>query len=229
MHAMTDTKGPKWCPLNYIPSKLDHLKPAFPILGLLKSAASNAVLSGEAAVRGKRLNGNYFPSAGGVAFERLEKHLSWRADLDFGLSRIIIPSADPIYVPLRELHSSGGSFSGHFVEVEADLLAVEAWLLENAMPNWWQEAAADEGTPTRRGPPPKYDWAAIRDETFLLMNLNGDFSDDKPEWDRQARLEKKLQDFCSGKKRDDEPAPSTLREKLPGWLAEWRKQKAVGN
>jgi hypothetical protein len=35
-----------------------------------------------------------------------------------------------------------------------------------------------------------------------------------------------LLEFC-GKKLDDEPGPSTLRDKIPRWLADWRKQKRV--
>ncbi|MGB8900749.1 MAG: hypothetical protein WCC90_16590 [Methylocella sp.] len=123
--------------------------------------------------------------------------------------------------------------AGNFVEVEADSRAVEKWLRENAMPRGWQGAAAEEGTPTRRGPPPKYDWSAIRKEAFRLMDLHGDFSDDNPEWDRQARLEEELLLFCANKFGEDkEPSPSRLRDRdrIPSWLAEWRKQNgAVDN
>ena len=102
--------------------------------------------------------------------------------------------------------------TGNFVEVEANSRAVEKWLRENACPRGWQGAAAEEGTPTRRGPPPKYAWDAIREEAFRLMNHHGDFSDDNPAWDRQARLEEELQLFCANKfGKDKEPSPSAAR------------------
>jgi hypothetical protein len=95
------------------------------------------------------------------------------------------------------------------------------------------EASAEESPPTRRGPPPKYAWDTIREETFRLMDHHGDFSDDDPKWNRQACLEKALLLFCANKfGKDKEPSPSRLRDrdKIPRWLAEWRKPKeAVGN
>ena len=107
-----------------------------------------------------------------------------------------------------------GAMAGAYLRAEADLTAVREWLVENALP------AGKQGRErSRRGPPPKYAWGAIRDEAFRLMNHHGDFSDDDPEWDAQARLEKKLQEFCSGKKRDKEPSPSTLETREAPRLA----------
>jgi hypothetical protein len=59
------------------------------------------------------------------------------------------------------------------------------------------------------------------------MDKNGDFKDDNPEWDRQARLEDALLLFCANKFKDKEPSPSRLRDRdrIPCWLAEWRKPK----
>jgi hypothetical protein len=88
-----------------------------------------------------------------------------------------------------------------------------------------------EGPPPRRGAPPKYAWGAIREETFRLMDHNGDFTEDDPEWSVQAHLEKGLLEFCRNKF-GKEPAPSTLRDrgKIRRWLADWRNQKqTVGN
>jgi hypothetical protein len=58
------------------------------------------------------------------------------------------------------------------------------------------------------------------------MEKNGEFDLEKPHWNVQARLEHKLLEFY-GEKLDDEPGPSTLRDKIPRWLADWRKQKRV--
>jgi hypothetical protein len=74
------------------------------------------------------------------------------------------------------------------------------------------------------GPKPDFDWEKIEAKCHDLMDENGDFMPDDPEWDCQARLEEALMNFC-----DDtwkrEPSESTLRAKLPGWLSAWRKRK----
>jgi hypothetical protein len=70
----------------------------------------------------------------------------------------------------------------------------------------------------RRGRPQEYDWEAIKAKAFALMNYHGDFRTDDPEWNVQERLVEQLADFCG--------APDSLiREKLPAWLEEWRKEK----
>jgi hypothetical protein len=78
----------------------------------------------------------------------------------------------------------------------------------------------------RQKPGPKPDlewWEKIETKCYELMDHNGDFTPDDPEWDCQARLEKALMDFCQPFGR--EPGGSTLREKLPGWLSAWHKRK----
>jgi hypothetical protein len=71
-----------------------------------------------------------------------------------------------------------------------------------------------------------YDWLAIEQETDRLMDHHDDFSDDDPEWNKQAQLEKALLDFCQ---RTDRRVPdvSLLRKKnrIPQWLANWRERK----
>jgi hypothetical protein len=205
----------------------------------IENAIANAIRSVEVAARGRRYNG--FSSLT-PAFERIEKYLGPKANIDIPLNRIIIPYDEVVLRPRRNLLQPqmnfgtfpdsvtipGSGAAGLFTDVQADPRGVETWIFENALPQWWREASAEEGTPTRRGPPPKYAWDAIREEAFRLMNHHGDFSDDNPAWDRQACLEKELLLFCANKF-GKEPAPSTLREKLPGWLADWHKQKAVGN
>jgi len=83
-----------------------------------------------------------------------------------------------------------------------------------------QKPAASCGAPTRRGGrPPAYDWQAIQKVTFELMDENGDFSVDDPDWNVQARLEETLTDrFGVG--------TSQLRAHLPKFLEVWRKAKA---
>jgi hypothetical protein len=229
-----------WRPLSYICcdlERLDHpLHFAFIFRSGRENATANAIRSGKVPVRGRRGNGYDCIPQFGSEFERIEQYLGPKAGVDILLNRIIIPPSAEfrlwphmnagILPALAVAYDDGPA--GNFVEVEADSRAVEKWLRENAMPRGWQGAAAEEGTPTRRGPPPKYAWDAIREEAFRLMNHHGDFSDDNPAWDRQACLEKELLLFCANKF-GKEPAPSTLREKLPGWLADWHKQKAVGN
>ena len=71
----------------------------------------------------------------------------------------------------------------------------------------------------RIGRPPAYDWQAIQKAVVDLMDENGDFSVDDPDWNAQARLEEALNDrFGVG--------TSALRERLPKFLIDWRKSKA---
>ena len=74
------------------------------------------------------------------------------------------------------------------------------------------------------GPKPDFDWEAIEAKCHELMDDNGDFTPDDPDWDCQARLETALMNFCQKTWRR-EPGGSTLRDKLPGWLLAWRQQK----
>jgi hypothetical protein len=73
----------------------------------------------------------------------------------------------------------------------------------------------------RAGRPAAYDWQAIGAETFKLMSYHGEFSTDDPAWNAQARLEEALNDKFG-------VSISTLRERLPKLLQEWRKSM-VGN
>jgi hypothetical protein len=78
------------------------------------------------------------------------------------------------------------------------------------------------------GRPLAFDWAAIEAESVRLMEHHGDFTDDDPEWNAQARLETALLTFCQ-RTWKREPGLSTLREKLILWLVKWRENKMVGN
>jgi hypothetical protein len=120
--------------------------------------------------------------------------------------------------------------------VRADRASLKKWLRENALPADSvidEPMAAGDGAPdvepcgkieksppSRRGALPKYNWDTIHNEFFRLMDVNGKFNLENPPWNCQARLEEELMNFC-GK---NEPGLSTLREKIPGWLTEWREQ-----
>jgi hypothetical protein len=183
----------------------------------IESAITNAACSGEVAVRGRRYNDFSMRNS---AFERIDKYLGAKSYVDISLNRINIPDDGAVLSVIIP------PITTRFTDVQADLRGVEKWIFENSLPPWWRQASAEQSTPSRRGAPPKYAWNAIRDETFRLMEKNGEFDLEKPHWNVQARLEQKLQEFC-GEKLDDEPGPSTLRDKIPRWLADWRKQKRV--
>jgi hypothetical protein len=74
------------------------------------------------------------------------------------------------------------------------------------------------------GPKPDFELGEIEAKCYDLMDHNGDFTPDDPDWDCQARLETALMKFCQ-ETRGREPGASTLREKLPEWLSTWHKRK----
>jgi len=74
------------------------------------------------------------------------------------------------------------------------------------------------------GPKPDFEWETIEAKCYELMDYHDDFTPDDSEWDCQARLEEALMNFCQDIWKR-QPAPATLREKLPGWLSTWRKRK----
>jgi hypothetical protein len=73
----------------------------------------------------------------------------------------------------------------------------------------------------KRGPKPKFDWAAIETEAVRLMDYHGDFSADDAAWNAQARLESGLLAFCGGRF-SREPGLTQLRTHLATWLKHWR-------
>jgi hypothetical protein len=82
----------------------------------------------------------------------------------------------------------------------------------------------DRQQKAKPGPKPDFKWEAIETKCYELMDDNGDFMPDDPDWDCQARLETALRKFCEDTWQR-QPAPSTLRDRLPGWLSAWRKRK----
>jgi hypothetical protein len=82
------------------------------------------------------------------------------------------------------------------------------------------------GAPKNKGGRPlTVDWdGTVKTEMFRLMDYYGDFGPDVPEWNAQARLEEKLEEFCK-KKFKKRPVISTIRDHITPWLAEWRAGK----
>jgi hypothetical protein len=78
----------------------------------------------------------------------------------------------------------------------------------------------------KRGRPSAVDWNVVKTEMFRLMDYHMDFGTDAPEWNAQARLEEKLEDFCDDKFRK-RPGPTTIRKHIAPWLAEWRNRKTA--
>jgi len=82
----------------------------------------------------------------------------------------------------------------------------------------------DRPQKAKPGPKPDFEWGEIETKCYDLMDENGDFTSDDPDWDRQARLETALMKYCQ-ETWGREPGASTLREKLPEWLSIWHKRK----
>jgi hypothetical protein len=83
-----------------------------------------------------------------------------------------------------------------------------------------------KGAPKNKGGrPPAVDWdGTVKTEMVRLMDYYRDFGPDVPEWNKQARLEDRLEEFCN-KKFSKRPATSTIRDHITPWLAEWRAGK----
>jgi hypothetical protein len=112
----------------------------------IESAVTNAACSGEVAVRGRRCNDF---SLGHPAFERIEKYLSPKADVDISFNRINIPDDGavlrlrPRMNALRPQMNPGifpdsitipnSGAAGRFTDVQADLRGVETWIFKNAL------------------------------------------------------------------------------------------------
>jgi hypothetical protein len=90
---------------------------------------------------------------------------------------------------------------------------------------WPTDIDAQKKKRPKVGRTPSLDWNMVRVEMRRLMDYHGDFQSADPEWNAQARLEKKLLAYCS-KIFKREPAPSTIRHYLKNWLVEWKKQKS---
>jgi hypothetical protein len=150
-------------------------------------------------------------------------------DADGGVDRLVVDYMD--YVDAY-------SVPGERMEFLVRHLDVERW--ERLYPELAAPPPAPSKEPTsvpttlseelsnklrqKPGPKPDFNWGKIEGKCYDLMDHHGDFTPDDPDWDCQARLEEALMKFCQ-ETEGRQPAPSTLREKLPGWLLTWRERK----
>jgi hypothetical protein len=127
---------PDWRHLSDILQELtsfDHrFRHAFNDSFEIKSAITNAACSGEVAVRGRRYNDFSLQNS---AFERVEKYLGPKADVDISLNRIHIPDDGAV---LRSITIPDSGF-GRFTDAQADLRGVEKWIFENSLPPCWRK------------------------------------------------------------------------------------------
>jgi hypothetical protein len=156
---------------------------------------------------------------------------------DHGALLSVVPDADGVgdrlaidYTDTAEIYLPDG-----YWEFSVRRTDVERW--ESLYPELAAPLPAPSREPTsvpseelnnkprqKPGPKPDFDWEKIEAECYDLMDHNGDFTPDDPEWGCQARLEEALMKFCQDKW-GREPGPSTLRERLPEWLSTWHKRK----
>jgi hypothetical protein len=116
---------PDWRHLSDILQELtsfDHrFSRAFNASFEIESATTNAIRSGEVAVRGRRCNDFSLRNS---ASERIEKYLGPKADVDISLNRINIPDDGAV---LRSI-TIPDSGAGRFTDAQADLRGVEKWI-----------------------------------------------------------------------------------------------------
>jgi hypothetical protein len=79
--------------------------------------------------------------------------------------------------------------------------------------------------PHPRGRKPAGNWKIVDAEVFRLMDYHGEFSDDDPEWNAQARLEAAIADFCQ-KKFNKPPSEATIRAHVCQFLKRWRQSRS---
>jgi hypothetical protein len=84
-------------------------------------------------------------------------------------------------------------------------------------------ATANKGG-RRRGRPPAVDWSVVETEVLRLMDENGNFGADSPEWNARARLEEAIESFCESKFMA-RPARSTIQEHIEPWLIQWEAKR----
>jgi hypothetical protein len=108
--------------------------------------------------------------------------------------------------------------------VALDQAEFEAWLARQVPEG--QAAPAEAPRPAKRGRKAKYDWDAIREKTFELLDERGDFDLVKRRgWRAQADLERELLEYMADD--GEEAGVSTLRakDKLRAWIQEWREKQ----
>ena len=75
------------------------------------------------------------------------------------------------------------------------------------------------------GRPFVVNWSMVDEEVFRLMNDNGEFSVDDPEWNAQARLENAIADFCETKF-GIRPGETTIKDHIREPLRRWRQSRS---
>jgi hypothetical protein len=156
---------------------------------------------------------------------------------DHGALLSVVPDADGVGDRLGIDHTDSADIylpDGHW-EFDVRRLDAERW--ESLYPALAAPpASGKEPTPSKElsnklrqkpGPKPDFSWEKAEAKCYELMDYHDDFTPDDPEWDCQARLEEELMTFFQDTD-GRQPAPSTLRERLPAWLSTWRERKASG-
>jgi hypothetical protein len=88
-------------------------------------------------------------------------------------------------------------------------------------------ASVEESPAATRNPggaAPIADWGMVDQEVFRLMDENGEFIDGDPEWNRQARLEKAIRDYCEATFHIL-PGENTVRTHVRKALQLWRQRR----
>jgi len=87
------------------------------------------------------------------------------------------------------------------------------------------DSAKPAAAPHPGGRPPVVNWSMVDEEVFRLMNDNGEFSVDDPEWNAQARLEEAIADFCESKFKT-RPSETTIKDNIHEPLERWRQSRS---
>jgi hypothetical protein len=87
------------------------------------------------------------------------------------------------------------------------------------------ESAEPAAVPHLGGRPPVVNWEMVEGEVFRLMEHNGEFSDDDPDWNAQARLEEAIADFCETTF-SVRPGETTIRERIREPLERWKQSRS---
>jgi len=89
-----------------------------------------------------------------------------------------------------------------------------------------EQADGERPSMNKGGRPPVVDWEVVKYEVFRLMEHHANFSPDDPEWNAQARLEEKIEDFCRDKF-GMRPGRTTIQDHIAPWLREWKQGKTA--
>ncbi len=123
---------------------------------------------------------------------------------------------------VAENHADQG---GHPDGVKWSDMSVEREDLGDWLGKLTTEASKARGMKGSGGRPNAVDWTVVKLEALRLMDHHGDFMPGDKAWNAQARAEILLVKYCK-ERFGKEPGESTLRERIPGWLTEWRDKKS---